>query len=69
MMMAEYRFTRQGATWAVTTPAADAWRRLDGDITTHARGAVACVQLHGADALLVEDVREAWRAWWQSVYC
>jgi hypothetical protein len=68
--MLQYRFTRENGAYVVTTPAAaGAWRKLDGSVSTHAGGAVACVQLHGADALLAEDVREAWREWWHSVYC
>lgn len=67
--MLQYRFTRENGAYTVTTPAPGvAWRQLDGSVTTHAHGAVVCVQLHGADALLTEDVRQAWRAWWQSVY-
>ena len=64
-----YRFTRRSdGAYTVTTPAGDAWRLLDGSVSTHAHGAVVCVQLHGADALLTEDVRQAWRAWWQHAY-
>ena len=68
MMQAEYRFTRQGATWAITTPAADGWRQMDGHISTHLRGRLVVVTLHGADALLTADVQQAWAMWWQAQY-
>ena len=64
-----FRFTRQGATWSITTPAGDSWRLLDGYISVYAGGVVVCVQLFGRDALLTADVMAAWVAWWQNAYC
>lgn len=68
-MRGEYRFTRgHTGAYVVTVPHGDGLRLLDGAITTHARGAVVCCELAGADALLTADVCEAWRAWWDSTY-
>jgi len=68
-MRNEYRFARESGAYVVTVPTmAGEWRLLDGAITTHARGAVVCCELAGADALLTADVCEAWRAWWDSTY-
>lgn len=63
-MGSKYRFTRAGGAWVVTMATADGWRQLDGDVSTHAGGAVACITLYGMDAARTEDVRLAWITWW-----
>jgi len=65
--MEQYRFTRRSdGAYVVTTPAGgDAWRLLDGYVSTHAGGDVVCCALFGEDAKLTNEVQRAWVMWWQ----
>lgn len=65
----QYSFTRENGEYLVSVPApAGGWRQLDGHISTHLRGRLVVVTLHGADALLTADVQQAWSTWWQAQY-
>ncbi len=67
--MNEYRFNRHtDGSYVVTTPAGEGWRLLDGTVSTHLRGRVVVVALHGADAQRTADVQRAWAQWWQAQY-
>lgn len=67
--MNNYRFTRHtDGTYRVTTPAGEGWRLLDGEVSTHLRGRVVVVSLHGEDAQRTADVQQAWAQWWQAQY-
>ena len=65
----QYSFTRENGEYLVSVPTpAGGWRLLDGHISTHLRGRLVVVTLHGADALLTADVQQAWSTWWQAQY-